>query len=253
MKIIKSIKDWQKFSSGGIFRRKSLGFVPTMGALHDGHLSLIGRSRLENDYTLASIFVNPTQFNDPADLKKYPRTLEGDIVRLKSAGTDYLLLPRYEEIYCDGYSYKITENTISAMLCGASRPGHFTGVLTVIMKLLQIAGADNAYFGEKDYQQYLLVKGTAEAFFLKTHIIPCPTVREKDGLAMSSRNLLLTRKQRKLAAAFPRILLASKKPGEALRELKKLGFKVDYIEDRWNRRFGAVKLGKVRLIDNVRL
>lgn len=252
MKTIKRIKNWQRLRAGAL-KGKTLGFVPTMGALHDGHLSLIRRSKRENEITGASIFVNPAQFNDPSDLKNYPRTLAKDSARLKSAGTDYLLLPAYEEIYRDGYSYKVHETAISAILCGASRPGHFTGVLTVVMKLLQIADADRAYFGEKDYQQYLLIKGMAEAFFLKTRIVPCPTVREKDGLAMSSRNLLLTGKQRTQAAAFQRLLRSSATPGAAAGKLKKAGFDVDYVEEKWDRRFGAVKLGKVRLIDNVRL
>jgi pantoate--beta-alanine ligase len=224
-----------------------------MGALHEGHLSLVARSRRDNDATLVSIFVNPTQFNDKNDLKNYPRTLKEDSAKLEAAGADYLLLPSCSELYPDGYAYQVREERLSAALCGASRPGHFAGVLTVVLKLLQAAEADRAYFGRKDYQQYLLIKGMARAFLLKTRILSCPTVREHDGLAMSSRNLLLTPAQRALAPALARLLRTAKTPEAAARELRKLGFAPDYVEDRWGRRFGAARLGNVRLIDNVRL
>lgn len=233
--------------------RTSLGFIPTMGALHAGHLSLVERSRRENDRTLVSIFVNPTQFNDPRDLEKYPRTLERDLELLRGAGADYLLYPDYETLYGDRYRYRIQENELSTVLCGAHRPGHFDGVLTVVMKLLNIARADRAYFGEKDYQQLLLIQGMARAFFHGTEIIGCPTVREKDGLAMSSRNTLLSPAERTRAPIFPQIL-RSRHPTESLEALRtrliEEGFEVDYIEERAGRRFGAVRLGSVRLIDN---
>src|SRR5690242_12141360 len=135
----------------------TLGVVPTMGALHEGHISLVRRSRAENDRTLVSIFVNPTQFDDPSDLAKYPRTLEQDLALLRAEGTDVVLLPRASDLYPDGYRYRVSENQLSTLLEGAHRPGHFDGVLTVVLKLLMIASADRAYFGEKDWQQLSLV------------------------------------------------------------------------------------------------
>lgn len=223
-----------------------------MGALHDGHLSLLERARRENDLVVASVFVNPAQFNDPQDLKRYPRPVAEDIKKLESAGTDYLLLPSAEDIYPDGYRYRVTETADSAGLCGAFRPGHFDGVLTVVLKLLNLVRPARAYFGEKDYQQYRLIKGMAEAFFLDAEIIPCPTLREADGLAMSSRNLLLEPRHRALAPELYKALRSKSSPSEIKRKLSSLGFKPDYIEERWGRRFAAARLGKVRLIDNVK-
>lgn len=232
-------------------RRPTLGFIPTMGALHAGHVSLVERSRRENDFTLVSIFVNPTQFNDPKDLEKYPRTLEADLGLLEKAGADFLLYPEYKDLYADQYRYRVQENELSKILCGAHRPGHFDGVLSVVMKLLNIAGADRAYFGEKDYQQLQLIRGMAEAFFMRTEIVGCPTVRESDGLAMSSRNTLLSAEERGKAAEFPAILRAAEAPEAIRARLTQAGFVVDYVEDHFGRRFGAIRLGSVRLIDNV--
>lgn len=253
--IIEDIRAWRKLRGSSRLSGKSLGFVPTMGALHAGHMSLVQRSRSENDLTLVSIFVNPAQFNDRKDLNDYPRNLEADLVKLQAAGTDFLFCPKYENLYPDNYRFRINESEISKTLCGKFRAGHFQGVLTVVMKLLVLAAADRAYFGEKDFQQYILVKEMTDAFFLdsRTQIIACPTVREEDGLAMSSRNRLLTGPQRKLAAHFPRLLRSGSKPDEIKAELEKLGFKVDYIEEWFNRRLGAVHLGNVRLIDNVKI
>jgi len=169
-----------------------LGLVPTMGALHEGHRSLIQRSRRENARTLVSIFVNPTQFDDATDLAAYPRTLQQDIALLAAEGVDYVLIPRPEQLYPDGYRYRVTETQDAKMLEGVHRPQHFDGVLTVVLKLLLIARAHRAYFGEKDWQQLQLVRGMAGAFFLQTEIVPCPTVREQSGLAVSSRNARLT-------------------------------------------------------------
>ncbi len=231
----------------------SLGFVPTMGALHEGHLSLVRRSRAENDRTLVCIFVNPTQFDDPGDLAGYPRTTEDDLGMLRAEGTESVLLPRDVELYPDGYRYRVTETERSRVLEGGSRPGHFDGVLTVVMKLLQIASAERAYFGEKDWQQLMLVRGMAEAFFIPTTIVGCPTVREADGLALSSRNRRLPPSDREKAPQFYRTLLSAPTAGAACRDLRAAGFAVDYVEDRAGRRFGAVRLGDVRLIDNVPL
>jgi len=253
MEIIKGTKAWLKLRAGRRFAGKTVGFVPTMGALHEGHLSLLLRAKRENDIAVASVFVNPTQFNDPKDLERYPRTLAADAKLLERAGTDFLLLPSPKDIYPDGYRYRVSETTDSAFLCGAHRPGHFEGVLTVVLKLLNLVRADRAYFGEKDYQQYHLIKGMAEAFFLATEIVPCPTVREADGLAMSSRNRLLAPANRTLAPALNRVLRSAAGPARIMKELKALGFEPDYAEERWGRRFAAAKLGKVRLIDNVKV
>jgi pantoate--beta-alanine ligase len=244
---------WQDERRAQIRDGLTLGFVPTMGALHDGHLSLVRRSRAENARTLVSIFVNPTQFDDPADLARYPRTLEGDLAALEGEGADFVLLPQGAHLYPDGYRYRVTEIGCSAVLEGANRPGHFDGVLTVVLKLLQIASAERAYFGEKDWQQLRLVCGMAEAFFLPTIIVACATVRDADGLALSSRNSRLLPADRQKASQFYRALCSAPTPDEACRDLEASGFVVDYVEDRDGRRLGAVRLGEVRLIDNVPL
>lgn len=253
MEIIKGTAAWLKLRAGRRFAGRTVGFVPTMGALHQGHLSLLRRAKAENAIAVASVFVNPTQFNDPKDLERYPRTLRADAKMLREAGTDFLLLPSAKDMYPDGYRYRLGETTESRLLCGACRPGHFEGVLTVVMKLLNLVRADRAYFGEKDYQQYRLISGMAEAFFLRTEIVPCPTLREADGLAMSSRNRLLEPRERALAPALNRILSSKAGPARIKKELAALGFKPDYVEEHWGRRFAAAKLGKVRLIDNVKI
>lgn len=223
-----------------------------MGALHAGHASLVERCAKECDVTVVSLFVNPTQFNDPKDLANYPRTIENDTHLLEKMGAHYLFNPEATEIYADQYRYRVTENEFSKILCGAFRPGHFDGVLTVVLKLFNIIQPTHAYFGEKDFQQLKLIQEMCRTLFLDIKVIPCPTVRENDGLAMSSRNLLLTKEERTHAVHFPRLLTSNKSPEEIKTELTSLGFKVDYIVDRDGRRFGAVHLGKVRLIDNVR-
>ena len=228
-----------------------LGFVPTMGALHDGHLSLVRRSLAENDRTLVSIFVNPTQFDDATDLARYPRPLKADLETLTDEGAHFVFLPREPDLYPDGYRYRVTETGLSTVLEGTHRPGHFDGVLTVVLKLLQIVSADRAYFGEKDWQQLTLIRGMVEAFFLSTTIVACGTIREADGLAVSSRNRRLDSEQRAHASRFYRVLSAAPTADVAARDLRALGFVVDYVEDRDGRRLGAVRLGGVRLIDNV--
>lgn len=230
---------------------RSLGFVPTMGALHDGHLSLVERARRDNDRVAVSIFVNPTQYDDPADLERYPRPFAADVAACERAGVDLVLAPSYEDLYVDGYRYRVTESPFSSELEGAHRGGHFDGVLTVVLKLLNIVGADRAYFGEKDWQQLRLVSEMAAAFFLDTEIVACPTVREADGLAMSSRNALLTPEQRALAPALFQVLTSGGSPDEMTSRLEAAGFGVDYVERREGRVLAAVRLGKVRLIDNV--
>jgi pantoate--beta-alanine ligase len=251
--VLKSIQEVKHERESLKKRGLKIGFVPTMGALHEGHLTLVRRAKKENDVVFVSIFVNPTQFNDPKDLEKYPRTLERDLEMLSGAGTDFLFYPDYKSMYPDNYSYKITEAPFSKKLCGASREGHFDGVLTVVMKLLQIVSPEKAYFGEKDYQQMKLVEGMVRAFFLDSKIVPCPTVRESDGLAMSSRNMRLTSAERERAPLFYKVLSTAKTDAEAKKELEHASFRVDYVETIENRRYGAVFLGEVRLIDNVQI
>ena len=154
---------------------RDAGFVPTMGALHAAHRSLLDRARAENAELWASVFVNPAQFDDPADLARYPRTLEADLELLRRAGADLVFLPREAELYPDGYRYRVVENDLSRRFCGASRPGHFDGVLTVVLRLLMLVRPARAYFGEKDFQQLELVEGLVHAFFLDTRIVRCPT------------------------------------------------------------------------------
>lgn len=252
-KIIKSISEWKQLKKSYAFKEKKIGFVPTMGALHSGHISLIETCINENDISVVSIFINPTQFNDPKDLQNYPRTFAADLKLLNELKVDFLFYPDYNEIYEDNFKYRVVESELSKILCGAFRPGHFEGVLTVVLKLLNIIQPDRAYFGEKDYQQYKLIDGMCRAFFLDVEIIPCPIVREDDGLAMSSRNLLLKSEERAHAVNFPKLLQSNKSPQQIKAELENLGFKVDYIEEIEGRRFGAVHLGKVRLIDNVKI
>lgn len=233
--------------------RGSVGFVPTMGALHEGHFSLMKRARRECQTVVASIFVNPTQFNDSNDLEKYPRPLEQDLAGLAAAGVDYVFLPTPADMYADRFRFEVREKEISKFLCGAHRPGHFEGVLTVVMKLFNLVRPERAYFGEKDFQQLRLIQDMTEAFFLDVDVVPCATLRESDGLAMSSRNLRLTTQERELAPRLYQALKNARSAEEARRELELSGFKVDYIEERWGRRFGAAFLGEVRLIDNVEI
>lgn len=251
MRIIESVREWRGLRSSEEMRGGSVGFVPTMGALHEGHLELVRRSVAENDRTVVSIFVNPTQFNDPKDLEKYPRDLQADAQKLESVGCRYLLTPRYEELYPDLYRYKVSESAFSRILCGAHRPGHFDGVLSVVMKLLNLVRADRAYFGEKDYQQLRLIQGMVEAFFMETRIIPCPTVREADGLAMSSRNMRLSPEAREKAPLIFKALSTAETVEQARERLERAGFTVEYLEEQDGRRFCAAFLDGVRLIDNV--
>ena len=255
MRCFESLDDWR--AARAVLGMTRIGFVPTMGALHAGHASLLARSVAESEYTVLSIYVNPTQFNDAGDLARYPRTLEHDLALAKSLGVDAVLLPRYEALYADGYRYRLDEMTFSRTLCGAHRPGHFAGVLTVVMKLLNLVRATRAYFGEKDYQQYLLIRDMCAAFFLDTEIVPCATLREPDGLAMSSRNMLLDTAARALAARFPELLASREGDDKVADQLAAAGFEVDSVHTEGGRRFGAVTVQsadrRVRLIDNLSL
>ncbi len=248
MRIFNSLSEWQTHR---LSLKGSIGFVPTMGNLHDGHLALYARSVLDNDITVASIFVNPTQFNNADDFKQYPKTLEADFAALESAGVDYCLLPNKADLYPDDYCYRVTENKRALMMEGACRPGHFDGVLTIVLKLLNLVGSDRTYFGEKDYQQYQLVKGMAKALFLKTKIIGSPIVRDAYGLALSSRNGRFSAEQltkaREFAALFHQPLLSSI---DIEKILIKAGINVEYIKSIDGRRYAAVFIGDIRLIDN---
>lgn len=246
------LKAWRLARAGADFSGRRIGFVPTMGALHAGHAALLERARAENDRVVLSIFVNPTQFDDPADLERYPRPLASDLA-LAHGLVDDVLLPSAAELYPEGYRYRVTENSLSRRWEGAHRPGHFDGVLTVVLKLLQLVRAHRAYFGEKDWQQLELVRGLADAFFVETEIVACPTVRDPDGLALSSRNRRLSPEGRVRAAVFPATLRRAPDAPTAADELRAQGVEVDYVEDHAGRRLAAVRLEGVRLIDNVAL
>ena len=237
-------QDRRRALSGGI------GFVPTMGALHRGHASLVERCRRENDVVVVSIFVNPTQFNDPKDLERYPRTLERDLALLKDCGTDEVLAPTAAQMYPEGYRLRIIDAAAPQME-SAFRPGFLDGVRTVVLKLLNLVRADRAYFGEKDYQQLLALRDMVREFSIPTDIIPCSTVRDASGLAESSRNALLSPAAKHKAAALYRILSTAADPAAARCMLESEGFTVDYAEERWGRRLAAVFLDGIRLIDNV--
>ncbi len=243
---INSLRAWRAEAGNA-----KVGFVPTMGAMHAGHLALLEQSCRENAFTLVSIFVNPTQFNDPKDCSSYPNTLGNDLELCREAGVDAVFHPQYGDLYPDGFAYRVEEVERSSVLEGAMRPGHFQGVLTVVLKLLVLACPGRAYFGEKDWQQLQLVRGMAEAFFLDTEIIGVPTVRDADGLALSSRNVRLSPKARTLAPEFYRVLSTAIDCAMARAELESLGFIVEYVDQRDGRRLGAVRLEGVRLIDNV--
>lgn len=250
LRVFSDLNEWRKWRAQ---LDGSLGFVPTMGALHAGHCSLVRRSNFENSKTLVSIFVNPTQFNNPQDLEKYPRQLDQDIALLEEAGADYLIYPTREQMYPDEYRFSMQEKEFSKTLCGAHRPGHFDGMLSVVLKLLNIAQANRAYFGEKDFQQLRLIQDMVQAFFVPVEIIPCPTVREQDGLAMSSRNLNLAPQDREIAPLLYKTLHTATDLSQAREALTRAGFKLDYLEETHGRRFVAAHLGGVRLIDNISL
>jgi pantoate--beta-alanine ligase len=253
MKLFADVAGWSEFRAGlgqGA-AGPSIGFVPTMGALHVGHVSLVESSQRDNDITVVSIFVNPTQFDQAADLERYPRTTEADLAVLRACNADAVFMPAAQSLYPDSYTFRVSETELSRKLDGAHRPGHFDGVLTVVMKLLNIIRPTRAYFGEKDFQQLQLVRGMVDAFFLPLGIVACPTVRETDGLAMSSRNTRLNPQQRAQAPGLFRALQSAGSAAQAREQLQQLGFDVDYVEDLDGRRLGAARLGEVRLIDNV--
>ena len=249
--LIETLESWIDYRDDVTASGLSIGFVPTMGALHEGHLELIRKARQETDCVVVSVFLNPTQFNDPKYYEQYPKTLDIDRELAADAGADVVLAPSKDVLYPDGYNYKICESHLSSFMEGEHRPGHFDGVLTIVMKLFNLVKPDRAYFGEKDFQQLKLIEGMVEAFFLKTKVVAVPTVRESDGLAMSSRNALLTEEGRKRAPVFHQNLTAQKTADEAREALTKEGINVEYVEDYEDRRLGAVVIDNVRIIDNV--
>lgn len=230
---------------------RNIGFVPTMGALHRGHSSLVERCRAENEIVAVSIFVNPTQFDSATDLERYPRTLDRDLALLESLGVDEVLVPSVVELYPNGYRFRVEPHSSDLVLEAVHRAGFLQGVMTAVLKLLNLVGAYRAYFGEKDYQQLKIVTEMTREFFLPTRIIACPTVREESGLAMSSRNTLLTPQARDRAANLFRALTTTASCAEARATLEAQGFVVEYVEERWARRLAAVRVEGVRLIDNV--
>jgi len=249
MNIVTEIKEFQSLRKQ--LKNKTIGFIPTMGNLHDGHFSLCKRAHIENEATIVSIFINPTQFNQASDFEHYPRTLEQDIAALTSQNVDFLFCPNGQAMYPDQYEVQVTETHLSLIMEGACRPGHFNGMLTVVLKLLNLVQPTRAYFGEKDYQQLLLVKKMVNALFVPVEIIACETIRAEDGLALSSRNSRLSEEQRKKAASFSHFLRSSKTVQEAVSQLEKIDFKIDYITEEWQRRLAAIWIGNVRLIDNI--
>lgn len=249
MNIVTEIKEWQAIRKS--LSGKTIGFIPTMGNLHAGHLSLCERSRKENELTVVSIFVNPTQFNQTSDYECYPRTLDQDKEYLSAFAVDYLFMPSGQMMYPDHYTIQIIETELSQELEGKYRPGHFTGMLTIVLKLLNLIQPACVYFGEKDYQQLLLVKKMVDALFLTTKVVACETVRAADGLALSSRNGRLDTEQRLKAAQFPKLLQSKSSLEKIHEQLIEQDFKVDYVSEKWQRRLAAVWLGDVRLIDNI--
>ena len=256
---------------------KSIGFVPTMGNLHAGHISLVDQAKKECDFVVASIFVNPLQFNDKSDLSRYPRTLPDDQVRLTAANCDLLFAPDVDEMYPVGQDNQSTVSVpgVSTGLCGGSRPGHFDGVATVVTKLFNQVLPDRAFFGEKDFQQVAVIRKMVEDLCQPVAIVTVPTARDHDGLALSSRNGYLTPEERALAPGLYLTLTeigTSVQAGEpvsqvlsdATERLNQRGFRTDYLEIRDARTLsedlsdtselvilGAAFLGKARLIDNI--
>ncbi|MFZ5354439.1 MAG: pantoate--beta-alanine ligase [Bacillota bacterium] len=258
---------------------KSIGFVPTMGYLHEGHISLIKKANEENDFVVVSIFVNPTQFGPDEDFEKYPRDFERDAAMCRVAGTDLVFHPAPSEMYPDSYMTYVEVNTITNKLCGASRPGHFKGVTTIVNKLFNLVEPDKAYFGQKDAQQVAVIQKMVQDLNMNVQIIPCPIIRESDGLAMSSRNTYLSAQERAAALVLSKSLFMARAAIEAgqtdasavkamiVDNISKQPLAlIDYVEivdavtlkdiDSLKGQILialAVKFGKTRLIDNLRL
>ena len=206
MQVIHTCREMSEFSTKARKAGQTIGFVPTMGALHEGHYSLMRRARAENDAVVASIFVNPTQFGPNEDLAKYPRTFDQDLAGCEKAGVSVVFAPTPAEMYPAGFDTYVTQDRLTGVMCGASRPGHFRGVLTVCCKLFNVVSPDVAYFGQKDYQQCQVIKRMAADLCMALRIEVCPTVREPDGLAMGSRNRYLSYAERFDAVCLYRAL-----------------------------------------------
>ena len=218
MQTIHSIKELQACLSEAKNAGKSVGLVPTMGALHEGHASLVRRSVKENDVTVVSIFLNPTQFNDPKDLERYPRTLESDCKLLEQCGAQIAFAPSVNEMYPEPDTRRFSYPPTDSVMEGARRPGHFNGVCQIVSKLFMITEPDRAYFGEKDFQQICVIRRMVADLGFKMDIVPCPVIREASGLAMSSRNSLLTPDEKVLAANIYRVMKESLSQGLSVRE-----------------------------------
>jgi pantoate--beta-alanine ligase len=278
MKVYKTKTELTSMLSSLASSKKSIGLVPTMGALHAGHTSLVSRAKVENDIVLVSIFVNPTQFNDPSDLENYPRTLEADLKLLENLEVDLVFLPSKEEMYPERDQRTFDLGQLDQVMEGKHRKGHFNGVAQIVSKLFLLTNPTRAYFGQKDFQQLLIVRRLVELLGLDISIIACPIIRESDGLAMSSRNIKLSNSQRKLAPFIYTTLKHATRNKEVLSpaEVKKwvtLQFKkqpemhleyFEIVEDKelrpvidWTEKVNkvgclAVQLGRVRLIDNMK-
>lgn len=230
MKIVKGINELKGYLVDSKRNGKRIGLVPTMGALHKGHLSLVERCVRENDICVVSVFVNPTQFNDKHDLETYPRTLEADCALLESAGCDFVFAPSVEEMYPEPDTRTFDFGTVMQVMEGAKRPGHFNGVAQVVSKLFYIVEPDNAYFGEKDFQQIAVIRAMVKQLQIPVQINACPIVREADGLALSSRNTRLTPALRQKAPLIARALQESK----ALAATKSVREVIDYVVNTLN-------------------
>lgn len=276
--IVRTVADLRETVARWRREDMTIAVVPTMGALHDGHLSLVRAALDKADRVIVTLFINPRQFNNADDLAAYPRTEETDAAKLAPLGAHMLYAPAGAEIYPDGFATTVSVAGLSESMCGANRPGHFDGVATVVAKLFLQTGADFAFFGEKDFQQLKIVKRMARDLDIPIQIIGCPTVREDDGLAMSSRNIRLARNERAVAPVLSEILAqagdrlaAGERPGAVLDETQRAilagGYdRIDYLDFRSDidlsprenvrqsgRLFVAAWLGDVRLIDNVQV
>jgi len=278
MKLVRTKDDLRKEVRDARKQGKSIGFVPTMGALHEGHLSLVRTAKVQTDFVVVSIFVNPTQFGPNEDFHRYPRPLEADVNLCTQANADLVFNPSVEEMYPDGFSTTVEVTGVSDGLCGEHRPGHFRGVTTVVMKLFHQVMPDKAFFGQKDAQQCAVLQKMVLDMDMNLQMVICPTVREKDGLAMSSRNRYLSNTERSVAPGIYAALMAFreeavKHPGQSVKPLKNLllarlekipGAVMDYAEvvDALTMKpvdnlrgslvvAVALRLGSTRLIDNI--
>lgn len=265
MKVIRTVADLRAALDPGPGRAASIGLVPTMGALHDGHLSLIEAARAGSEQVVVSLFVNPAQFGRGEDLEQYPRDEARDIATAEAAGVDLLFAPDAKQMYPDGFDTWIDPGKVGTYLEGSSRPGHFRGVATICTKLFLLVRPKRAYFGRKDAQQVAVVKQLVRDLELPLEIVACPTVRDADGLALSSRNVFLSPDERQAALALPRALqagLAAHRSGnDAVRAAREVldaepGLRADYLAEAdldGPTLAAAVVVGSTRLIDNVLL